>query len=349
MAVGVVRGATPSEAIDGAAWAAQQAAAGKSGGPVYFSSNDVADWDTIPAIVRDRFLTFREARQDRHAPLMVVSDDVRKAREDLGRAEARLDEVRNDHKVRLGVDAIKDDHPSVIDANERIERATARLTRLTAKHEELRTAWQHAASLVGNNLETYLRKHHSEIRLYEGEEPQLRNGETGLDGLERAARRTRTLKADRQAVLASPYPVAVAKKLAREQLEKRIEAARPDVSQLVDRMESIDFRQQRVGVSQHGGSAAAVYLTDPIGLLAWLFPKEFIAAIDRELAAAGDDENALTMEQRIAKLKEIDGDMLASEREEAKFSELAGLLPRADLDARAVLGLASDMPAPKRD
>jgi hypothetical protein len=149
---------------------------------------------------------------------------------------------------------------------------------------------------------------------------------TWSDGIDRAAHRTRTLEADRKDVLAAPFPTSVAKKLAHDHLAERIEAARPDVSPLVDRLDPIEWPLKRTPVTQYGGSAAAVYIPDAIGILAWLFPKQFRDAIDNEIDAAGDDPAALSLEQRVAKLKQIDGDILASEREEAALSELARLL-----------------------
>ncbi|MGY3575502.1 hypothetical protein [Bradyrhizobium sp. USDA 4504] len=336
----IIRGATLSEGVEAKAKADRSEAGAE---PLRFAP-DIAD--RVPHQIRDKLLSLRDIKGDRHAALRRVSDSVSEMRLHLQTWEGRLQNLRANMPPEHRND---DSHPAFIEANTEIKNATAALARSTERNSELSTSWQSAARLV-TNLERYLLDaEDGGIRLHDGDASALKSGETAIDALERAARRTRTLKADRQAVLASPFPVALAKKLIREQLEQRIEAARPDVSPLIDRLEPIEFPQKRVGVSQHGGSAAAVYLTDPVGLLAWLFPKEFIAAIDRELAGVGDDANALTVEQRIAKLAEIDADTLASERDEAAFSELAGLLPRADLDPRAALGLASDMPAPKKD
>ncbi|WP_145831425.1 hypothetical protein [Bradyrhizobium huanghuaihaiense] len=294
--------------------------------------------------MRDKLISLRDTKNDRHAMLRSVSDRRLDVHQRLQNWEGRLRQLQADSR-----DHISEKHPAVIEVEAEIKNASAELARLTERNAELTTSWQAAARLL-TSLEKYLIDvEDGGIRLHEGDASPLKAGETAIDALERAARRTRTLKADRQEVLASAFPVAVAKKLFREHLHERIEAARPDVSPLIDRLEPIEFPQKRVGVSAHGGSASAVYMIDPVGLLGWLFPKEFTAAIDRELAAAGDDEHALTVEQRIAKLAEVDADTLASERDEASYSELAGLLPRADLDPRAALSLHADMPAPKRD
>jgi hypothetical protein len=150
-------------------------------------------------------------------------------------------------------------------------------------------------------------------------------------------------------VLAAPFPTAIVKKIAREQVSQMIEAGKPDVSGLLDRCDPIVFPTKRLGVAEYGGSAAAVHAVDAASLMAWLHQKDLLKAIDGLIDEAGDDAAALSPEQRIEKLTLIDADILASERDECAFAELAGLLPRADIDARAALGLHSDMPAPRRN
>lgn len=311
------------------------------------SSDDLVNWPTVPAGVRDIVLTLRDVQHDRHAPLMGISDDMRHQRENLLAAESRLREIAKDARIRSGLSDIDESHPEVVNTKQRIADATRKLNRLTARHDDLQGAWQQAAAL-SRNIENYIRNNHADgITLFEGALSQLRNGETALDGWERASRRTRTLQADRREILAAPFPTALAKKMVREQFEKRIAAVRPDVSGLVDRLDEIEFPQVRTSLQTYG-TAGAVNVVDPIGLLAWLLPKDFYAAIDKAIDEAGDDKAALSPEQRAEKIEQIDGDILASEREEAQFAELAGLLPRADIDPRAVLNLSAAMPVPTR-
>ncbi|MGY4567543.1 hypothetical protein [Bradyrhizobium sp. USDA 3256] len=336
----IVRGATLSESVEAKARIERAEADAE---PLRFAA-DIAD--RVPHQVREKLLGFRDLKADRHAVHRRVSDSVSEMRLHLQTWEGRLQNLRANMPPEHRED---DSHPSFIEANTEIKNSTAALSRLTERSAELSTSWQSAARLV-TSIERYLLDaEQGGIRLHDGDPSPLKAGERAIDALERAARRTRTLLADRKEVLAAPFPVAVAKKLAREQIAKRVEAAKPDVTYLVERCDPIEFPHNRMRVSEYGGSAASVLINDHIGLLAWLFPKQFQDAIDKEIDAAGDDKAALSLEQRIAKLAEIDGDMLASERDEAHFSELAGLLPRSDIDPRAVLNLASDMPSPKRD
>lgn len=303
-------------------------------------ADDFLDRLNLPAAVRDRIESLRDTAADLHRALKGISDDRQELWAKRSDAEGRLHEHRRD--------GLTDDDPPLPELLAEVKKQGAKLAKLSGRADKLGGEHQHALRLV-NNLEAYLRSHAAGgLSHYTGPSPQLANGETALDGLERAARRTRTLQADRRDVLAAPFPTSVAKKLARAQLAARAEAAKPDVVGLVEHCDPIRFPLTGA-LSEAGLHRIDTFVTDPIGALAWLFPKEMQAAIDKEIDANGDDKAALSAEQRTAKLVQIDGDILASEREEAAFAELAGLMPRHDLNPRAVLQLADNMPAPRHD
>jgi hypothetical protein len=332
---GIARDATPSETIE-----AEVREANKKRQPSVPLVEDIAD--RVLHSPGDKLRSHRDTRSDRQAMLRNVMDKKLAAHDLLQKWEGRFKQLNNEH-LPPG-----DDHTAVLQAKAEIESATTNLARLTEREQDLTASWHASARLVTEEERYLINSEPGGIRLSEADPSPLKPGEKALEALDRASRRTRTLQADYQQVLAKLFPTSVAKKLFRDQMAERIEMARPDVSPLLESLEPIDFRLKRVPVSQYGGSAAAIYAVDPIGFLAWLFPDEFFAAIDREIDSEGDDPNAMSIEQRRAKLKQIDGDILASERDEAHFAELAGLLPRSDIDPRASLGLADDMPAPKR-
>lgn len=85
-------------------------------------------------------------------------------------------------------------------------------------------------------------------------------------------------------------------------------------------------------------------------ILAWLMPDQFLAALNRDIDAIADDENALTDEQRAARIAELEAETLAIERIEESLIEQAGgqVARRGDADVRAALGLA-DRPMPAGD
>ncbi|MCK1640337.1 hypothetical protein IVA95_22690 [Bradyrhizobium sp. 157] len=84
-------------------------------------------------------------------------------------------------------------------------------------------------------------------------------------------------------------------------------------------------------------------MPDTLGLFAWLYRDALIAALDREIDAIADDENALTAEQRRDAETDLLGDLLQAERDECSLIEIAQSqgLPanfRVDCDPRAILG-----------
>lgn len=93
-------------------------------------------------------------------------------------------------------------------------------------------------------------------------------------------------------------------------------------------------------------------IPDSQAMIAWLFKKQLLAAVDAEIAELSDDKGALTDEQREQKLAEIDRDILAVEREEEELVSMAEsqgqtISRRTNSDPRAILGLASTMPNAK--
>jgi hypothetical protein len=289
---------------------------------------------SIPEPVRSRLQDFADRAAAQNASLRDVSERMREAQRALASEKSRLVELEYEPaSVREPVQA-------------RIERATKVLAEQTRRVRELEPTWQ-AAFALSRNAESYVRANANAIVLHTGPEPALQKGESAVEGLARAEARTRALEADWREVLAAPIPSADAKRLARLQIEARIEAARPDVTRLIDHGGEIEFPTSRTAIEHVG--PGEFYAVDAVGLAAWLFPDAMAAALDREIDAVAEDEIALSTEARRKRLAVIDGDLLRSQREEAAFAELAGVLPRADIDPRAALGLAATMPASKRD
>lgn len=335
----LVRAATSGEGVEAELNAAK--ARGQAKMPL---ADDIALWPNIPHRLLEKYLGLRDRRDDLRAASRRVSEEMSEAHTTLQAAAARKKSLAESNQ-HLGI--VGETHPGVIQADQQIEHVKATIARLNERHEFLSSA-SVALGRLFTKCDSYLKSNYPDLKLFDGDAPQLKNGETGTDAHERTARRVRSLREDRKEILAAPYPASITKKLARQYLAKRAEAAKPDVTLLVAHCDNVEFPFLGTSISNFAPTSI-VKSNDPVGLLAWVFPKEFAAAVDREIDAEGDDQKALTNEQRIAKLAEIDGDILAAEREEAYFLELTGLLPREDMDIRAVLGLASDMPAPKRN
>jgi hypothetical protein len=95
-------------------------------------------------------------------------------------------------------------------------------------------------------------------------------------------------------------------------------------------------------------------VVDSVAMLAWLHRDAMIASIKREIAAAADDDSALSDADRETALAQIKRDKLATEREDVALVNLANsqggrVLFRGDTDPRALLGLDENAPAPRND
>lgn len=286
---------------------------------------------SVPHTIRERIETFADIGRERSAAVIETSARRRAAMSDLEKDRAALRELERSQR----------NGDQIAQFKARIERAEKDLAKLAAVLDRLTPSSQAARALT-DRLIAYVRAQPS-FSLHRGGVPQLQAGETARDGLERAARTKQKLLAELQDIEARPIPSAVAKRIAREQLAARIEAVRPDAGPLLNGLGEVKFPVMRL---QQFGGATDVYGTDPVALLGWLLPNEMASAIDHEIDAIADDDNALTAEQRREKLAQTDASILASEREQAAYAELAGQLPPADTDPRAVLGLDGSMPAP---
>lgn len=89
-----------------------------------------------------------------------------------------------------------------------------------------------------------------------------------------------------------------------------------------------------------------------VAFTAWLNPDALYAALCRDVDAESDDKAALSAEDRFKRQATIAADRLANEREEEYWVEQAratgiSIARRPDADPRAILNLASDLPAPE--
>ncbi|KRR26479.1 hypothetical protein CQ14_03050 [Bradyrhizobium lablabi] len=303
---------------------------------------DILNLPNVPEAARDRIQDLRDVAGDKRAALVSISRDRTEAWVAKASAEARMAEIK-----RHSSGFLNEAEPPLSQLLEVIAHQGAIVRRCDKRTAEIQPGYEAASRLLAS-LENYISANAARLVLYEGAAPRLQDGETAIDALERAGRRSRALQADRTEVLSAPLPSALVKQIALAELKARAEAAAPDVFALIEQGGQIEFPTIRMATEQYGAQQPVhVFGIDPIGTLAWLFPKEFQTAIGREIDAASDDAAALSPEQRKAKVAQIDADILASARDEARFATLAGVLPREDCDPRAVLGLADHCPAPE--
>lgn len=263
------------------------------------------------------------------------------------------------HSAVTMIKALAEGDPRVVAAQRELALLKDKLDRATQLYETRNATWTSAGRLVAQ-LENYLANIAGPIAGYPTEiEVPVKKGQTLLDAIEQRRRRCRELKADARQVQAAPIPSGEAKEKVRVLIASLAERGQPrGLGLLVETgsMAEIAAPTQQVqttGYASGGGVTSNVFeQPDLLAFAAWLDPAKLLKKFCAEIDEFSDDEHALTDEQRTAKLEEIVADLLAVQREEEALiaqSESQGqvISRRTNADARAVLGLSDDLPAPE--
>jgi hypothetical protein len=171
------------------------------------------------------------------------------------------------------------------------------------------------------------------------------------------------LNADIHAIRSAPVLSAAVKATARAEILHLAERGRPDVFGAIEVGERIRWPEATYRASNilHAIGAEGILQVDGLvdtdvpstmGIVAWLFQDQLIAAVEKEIDQCTDDANALSDVDRAKKLKATVDEILSVERQEEALIEMAATQGhevgrRPDVDPRAVLGIIG--PAPKVD
>jgi hypothetical protein len=181
--------------------------------------------------------------------------------------------------------------------------------------------------------------------------PKLAKGETAAERVAALRERTASLRADLHSVASAPIFAADAKAIMVRQIAELAERGRPDVMGCAEIGSEIKFRTMLVNANAPRTWFEHV---DTLGLLAWLHGDEIARRLAAEIDEVADDSAALSDADRTAKERELLAEILECERlEEATIeaAEAAGaeaVARRLDVDPRALLGLASELPPARR-
>jgi hypothetical protein len=190
------------------------------------------------------------------------------------------------------------------------------------------------------------------ITLHTGPQPQLRKNETALEAIEARRRRLSELSADFDRTKVAPRPAAEIKAQERERILGLAKMGEPNAFMAIEQGLPIQWATKSVPIE--GGSGGFVTVDDVVATLCMAIPDVMIARAEKAIDAVSDDEAALSDTDREKALIQIKRDQLATEREEIALVNLANsqsgnVLFRGDTDARALLTLSADMPAPRND
>ncbi len=239
-----------------------------------------------------------------------------------------------------------EDHPQLPVLQKQADDAAKAIAEQKSVYELRGLKFQQIGQLI-DHLENWLRRMPASGMLPEARTLAVKPDNNVFDQIETIRQRIRHRRADLAAVRAAPISSSAAKKLARLQIEALAARGVPDCYSLIEIGAEIKWPRGRVSLPAGVGYGDA---PDALALLAWLNKPALLSAIDAEIEACADDKAALSDDVRKQKLEEGFRDVLAYEREEElliTYAEAngAGILRRIDADPRAVLELASELPA----
>jgi hypothetical protein len=286
---------------------------------------------------------------DRDAAVSAVRsvwDLIDRERTERAQFEARRGEARDPGRQTRPLAA---DDPVILGYNTQIEAISARIAKLQLRLQGLEAPAQNMASLL-RALEAYVIRLGPGVTLWKGETSGLRKGETLLDGVERCQRRVRELIADRNLVQTAPFPASLAIATEIERIEGLAARGRPDAFMSIEQLQPMAW--PTILERTHTGEVET--RLDTLGIIHFLLKDEIIAKVQAEIIQSADDKNALSHEQRAARLAEIECDLLATARDECSFIKAAKALGqpvfyRSSIDPRALLSLPDSCPAPRAE
>jgi hypothetical protein len=317
--------------------------------PMNFDFHSAPSFDVleiVPPLAGERLRVLRQRRSDLHA-LCVPFEQIRELTTAKIDAENRLAKLQA-HPQNFGFN-LPADNRSVVTAKATFGKAADDLRRLNERADSRVKAWQESSAAL-SNAESWLRDGRPTNVILEDREtelPKLAKGEsTILDQIENRRRRAREIKALIHRHESAPYPSSHVKRKMREEIQALAMQGAPVVAEMVEHNRKIvwptlSLKSHVIG-NERNLAFAEIDATIP--LLAWLFQKELVSALDHEIDAESDDGASLSAEDRQIKIAEAMGDLADVEYAESAliFAAQAQNLPcehRADINPACLLGL----------
>lgn len=244
------------------------------------------------------------------------------------------------------------DNGRMAEARQAVEDVTERLQREQERQKHHSDVTQTCGTLIRRS-QVYLAslKRKTTLRPCDTIAPNIRKGEQIPAALARVREEIAALKREARTIGSGPGSVTDAKAKARMIVEELARSGTPDVRGLFTRSETIVLPRWNAGVSINSAYLSKI---DGAALLIAMFKEEFIHWLDELIDAEGAAiTGQMTAAQRTTRLAQIAERTLALDYQEAAIIDAAAdqglrLLPRADADIRAVLGLLPDSAEPPK-
>ncbi|MBR0870041.1 hypothetical protein JQ633_06710 [Bradyrhizobium tropiciagri] len=325
-------------------------AASRPAAPISMHMGTEVDASRLSDRAVSRLTSLRQRVADLHAQIPSF-EQIKEQADAKAIHSSRIEQLRKPRSE--GGFQLDETAPQVMAEGRRLELASAQLARLTGLYETRGERWSLSGQLaravtdwltqggipLGVVLEDVEDDDVAEL---------LKPKETIADGIERYRLRLRELKADLHRIRSAPYPSAGAKSAMREQIAALAVAAAPNVDGAIEFGQPVQFATSRLTANIYNANSPGVIgfgeTHDAVGLVAWLFRDQLVAALEREIDAAADDAAALTREQREVQEAAVLQDILAIERREVALifvAEAQGTIIdfRPDTSPQALLGV----------
>ncbi|MGO7030640.1 hypothetical protein ACCS91_27255 [Rhizobium ruizarguesonis] len=310
-------------------------------GDLRFHGNDIVDTGRLPPSAKTALDALRERVSD-------TSDLVEMAGKKWNDAREEHDDVNRQISLYRGTWGATSEQVDKL--NERRGEKHKKLMEAQGRRDALGVR-RNGQSRLLTRIETYIRSLRSSVIQVPSSSIKVPSNDRLLPEIDKQRNEIATLFADRHETLSKATPSVEIKARARAEIEELARRGRPNVTSMVNHgpNEGVIWPDYKTIAR---GSGIAVVLPGDTGhtrrvdaphlpLLAWLFKDRMLEAIEAEIDANSEDEHALSVEQRVKKLAEIDARILAAERVDVALTRQAGgaIDYREDTDPRAFLGI----------
>ncbi|MER8574566.1 hypothetical protein NKG99_24220 [Mesorhizobium sp. M1409] len=302
--------------------------------------------DMLPDEIRIKLLALRDTTEDAYAAYRGLDDLHQHTKTLVQEREIRLRSLTDpdtmlrvgNNPVVLGPSAEGEEHASVVDARAKLASAKADLAKIDERRELLARR-QSQARHVLDRAERYLAAswQGKPFEAFSGKVPKPVN-------IEAARAQIAKVKNALNAAYEAPCRSSDVKASVRAQIAALARRGAPNVQAAIGHGQDVIWSQAKVDVEQYvapGAARAHIVAKSPdaLGLLAWAFKDQLIAALDAEIDKTSNDTGALSEDERNTKITQLTADLLAAERAEVQLVDAAGLDHRQDVDARALLSI----------
>jgi hypothetical protein len=280
--------------------------------------------ELLPERAQDRLRKLRQRAADLHAIIPPFAELQEASAARIG-AENRVRQLQA-HPQEFG-QGLSPDHPSVVQAQKVLDRATRELELIKQRSEDRAAAWRAASAPVAvcDDWLRHGRPHGTILEDHETEVPKLGKNEPSLiDAIENRRRRCRELKADIHRVRSACYTKAEAMALVSATVENWGSNG-IDTSATIEHLSQPTIPTKTVQAKVHnvpGAPAAVVFVEVPdvIGIFSTVLKDQFIAWLAADVDRNADPKGALSHEARQQQETELMGDLLDVERQEAALT-----------------------------